>query len=348
MKIGLAYTTCEDNDQLLPLSMDDLEGRDNNEDVFRIMSALKKLGHETKSYIVDDQFYSKIVKDKDELDLIFNLCDDGFYHRSDYEPHLPMMLEVLGVQYTGGEYDSLLLTTRKDITKQMLCYHNIPTPRFQVFESEKEELQEELRFPLIIKPSKEHGSIGIREDSVVNNEEELRKKVYEILKVYKQSAIAEEYIDGQEFNVGVIGKEVLPVGEMPFDGLKEGLPKIFCYEAKWVEQSDYYQITEGLKFDTVSKELSKKMKELALKAGEIFRCRDYYRVDFRLGQDGVPYIIDINPNSSLETTSALPIMAQKAGYTYEEFIEKIVKLASKRIKKQTKTIYDLSGVITNQ
>jgi len=326
MKIAVLFTK---RDEMAESYHQDWEGRDKNDDAESVMKALKELGHEVKTYHVDIDLFEKLKNDKKDIDMAFNLCDDGFYSDPELEPHVPAMLDILEIPYTGGNYLTLSLTLRKDTVKKILMYHNLPTPKFQVFEDSGEL---ELGFPLIVKPIREDASIGIKDESVVNNEEKLRERVKHVIKEYGQPALVEEFIDGREFNIGVIGgkeKEILPLSEITFDGLPEDKPKIVNYAAKWKEDSIDYKETKRSCPAKVDEELGNKLRELALKAASLFGCRDYFRVDFRV-KGNQPYILEVNQNPDISEDAGLFAMAKAKGYSYKELIDKIIKSVLER------------------
>ncbi len=183
---------------------------------------------------------------------------------------------------------------------------------------------------MIIKPLHEDASIGIKDESVVNNEEKLRGRVKHVIKEYKQPALVEEFIDGREFNVGIIGdNEILPLSEITFDGLPEGKPKIVNYDAKWKEDSIDYRGTKRSCPAKVDEELGHKLRELALKAASLFGCRDYFRVDFRV-RSNQPYILEVNQSPDISEDAGLFGMSQAKGYSYKDMVERIVKSAIQR------------------
>lgn len=329
MKIAVLFTK---RDEMAQSYHEDWEGRETNDDAESVMRALKELGHDVNVYHVDLDLFEKLRGDKSNIDLVFNLCDDGFFSNPELEPHLPAMLDVLNIPYTGGGYFTLALTLKKDIVKKILAYHALPTPRFQVFETGDENLRE-LNFPLIVKPIHEDASIGIKDESVVYNEEKLRERVKYVIKEYKQSALVEEFIDGREFNVGVLGdkeKEILPLSEITFDGLPEGKPKIVNYDAKWKEDSIDYKETRRNCPARVDEELGNKLRELALKAASLFGCRDYFRVDFRIDKNNNPYILEVNQSPDISEDAGLFAMAKATGYSYKDLINRVIKSAIKR------------------
>ncbi len=333
MKIAVLFTK---RDEMAEFYHKDWEGRDRNNDMESVVRALRELGHEVKAYHVDIDLFERLKTDKADIDLAFNLCDDGFFYNSELEPHLPAMLDVLGIPYTGGNYLTLALTLNKDIAKKLLAYHKLPTPRFQVFDTGDEGLGE-LNFPLIVKPVHEDASIGIEDESVVRDEGRLRGRVGYIIEMYRQPALAEEFIDGREFSVGVVGNnESLPLSEITFDGLPEGKPRLVNYDAKWKKDSVDYKETKRSCPAKVDDELGNRMRELALKAASLFGCRDYFRVDFRVDRDNQPYILEVNQSPDISEDAGLFAMAKVKGYTYRELINKIVKSAIKRKDDNTK------------
>lgn len=332
MKIAVVFTKRDEEDKP---QYGDWEGRDTNDDAESVIKALNELGHEITTYHVDLDVFEKLRKDKKEIDLVFNMCDDGFFSDPDLEPHFPAMLDILEVPYTGSHYLSLALCLNKAMTKKLLYYHGIPTPPFQVFEKGDEKLKSRLKFPLIVKPVSEDASIGIKDESVVNNEEELRKRIEHVIKEYEQSALAEEFIDGREFNVGIIGdkeKEVLPVSEILFDGLPDDKPKIVNYSAKWSEDSVDYIETKRSCPAKIDKELREKLTKLALESSSLMLCRDYFRVDFRVDKQNNPYVLEVNPNPDISEDAGLAAMAAVKGYSYKDLIEKVVESAASRKK----------------
>jgi D-alanine-D-alanine ligase len=310
---------------------EDWEGRDTNDDAESVISALKELGHEVKIYYVDLDLFEKLRKDRKEIDMAFNLCDDGFFSDPLLEPHLPSMLDILGINYTGCDYLSLALCLNKARAKKILAYHDIPTPKFQVFRRGDEKIRKLLKYPLMVKPVHEDASIGIKDESVVRNESELFARVKHVIKEYNQPALVEEYIEGREFNVGILGeKEILPVAEILFDGLPFGKPRIINYAAKWKQNSVDYQKTNRSCPASIDVHLEKKLKSLAVSASRLMLCRDYCRVDFRVDKEEDAFVLEVNPNPDISEDAGLCAMAKANGYSYKDLIERIVKSASQR------------------
>jgi D-alanine-D-alanine ligase len=216
-------------------------------------------------------------------------------------------------------------------TKQILVANGVVTPKYQVFSSASQHLNPELRFPLFVKPVQEDASVGITNESHVNNKLELLKRVEYVTTHYNQPALVEEYIDGREINVAVMGNgpkaEPLPVSEILFD-LKDG-PNIVNYDAKWVEDSPAYKGTVGICPADLPSNVEAAVKKAALDTYRIMGCHDYARVDFRL-REGIPYVLEVNPNPGINRDSGFPRSCAKAGFEYEEMIERILRFALER------------------
>ena len=247
------------------------------------------------------------------------------------EPHVAAMLDILNIPYTGNNYFTLALCQNKARAKDILTFQGVLTPKFQVFSSANRKLNSELKFPLIVKPIREDGSVGIKERSVVKNEEQLREEVDHILSIYKQEALVEEFIDGREFNVSLIGNRkpnVLPVAEIDFSGMPENLPKIVSYRAKWIKQSIAFRKTPVIcpaQIDEKTRELTE---DVSKKCYKIFGCRGYARIDFRYDEkDKKLYVLEINPNPDISEDGGIVKAAAAAGMSYRDLLLKIINLA---------------------
>ena len=331
MNVVLLYTN--DAETANGETLIDIEGRMSDDHIIEINKSLKSYGYDTSVVHVNLDMFENLRKMKDDIDVVFNLCDDGFFSKSSMEPHVPAMLDILGIPYTGSGYKTLATCLDKARTKEILQANKIPTPKFQVFDSMKVRLDKKLKFPLFVKPVKEDASIGIKKDSIVNNEEELMRRVFIVLDMYKQPALVEEYIDGREANVGVIGTKepkALPVSEIIFDELSDELPSICTYSAKWKEESDYYKNTPPKCPAEMDEKLANKLREIALKAYKLMGCQDYGRIDFRIDKDNNPYVLEVNPNPDISFDAGLARMAKAAGKSYADLIDLIVKSVIER------------------
>jgi D-alanine-D-alanine ligase len=191
-------------------------------------------------------------------------------------------------------------------------------------------------FPLIVKPAREDASVGITRDSVVWTREALEQRVAYVLSRYHQPALVERYIDGREIYVSMLGSpdgvtQVFPFYEIDFSEMPADRPRIVSFEGKWVETSDEYRGTKPVRCENLSPELRARIAAAALGAFDTLELRDYARVDIRLAADGVPYVIDVNPNCDLsDVAGGFSKAAKAAGLSYEQVILRIVELAFAR------------------
>jgi D-alanine-D-alanine ligase len=176
-----------------------------------------------------------------------------------------------------------------------------------------------MTFPLIVKPEHEDGSVGISDSSVVFTASELRKRVRFVFEEFEQAALVEQYIDGREFNVAILGHRdplVLPISEIDFSGLTPDMNKIVSYEAKWMHQLSVQQ--------------ERVLKETALRCFHLVGCRDYARVDFRMTDDGEIYVLEVNPNPDISDDAGFARSARAHGLSFQEIVGTIVKSALER------------------
>ncbi len=283
--------------------------------------------------------------------MIFNLCEAAF-DSSAYEMHITALLELYGLSFTGSGPFTLGLALDKGKSKDVLTGRGITTPAYSVFDSVPA-AEGALSFPIIVKPLSEDASVGIDSGSVVHSIGGLAERVEFIIANYGQPAIAEEYIKGREINIAIIGngstKRALPLSEISFEGFPEDLPKICCYEAKWVTESRLYQKTVPVCPAEVSEPLKAALVEVALKAYDVMGCRDYARVDTRVGEDGRVYVIEVNPNPDLSSDAGLARAARAAGMDYAGLIAEIVRVAEERCaeaEEEEAVDPDLSGETT--
>jgi len=281
-------------------------------------------------------------------DICFNICEGHFGDAR--EAHVPAILEMLRVPYTGSKVLTLALTLDKPMTKRVLHYHGLPTPGFQVFERADEPLQNDLEFPLFVKPSREGTAIGVSEKSILHNESELREQVAYIISFYKQPALVERYIEGREVTVGLVGNLQAPVAlRVPDD---ESAPRITAglrflppmeVDLKPFENSDVIY-TNRLKVELADKLTylcpaplePEQVEELNWLTAAVFRVTgslDVARVDFRLDtrEDQKPYILEINPLPGLSPgISDLVIEAAGGGIGHTELVNMILDTALRR------------------
>ncbi len=266
-----------------------------------------------------------VVKFRPEL--VFNLCE-ALNGVASGETLAAQTLEDMDMKYTGSGPSTLKVALDKGETKELLLSKGIPSPPFKVLQ-EGDGFEIGLGFPVIVKPLNEDGSIGISRESVVNDEVTLERRIKYIHNLYNQPAIIESYIDGREFNVGILGNPgdevVLPLAEMDFSDFPDEIVQICTYKAKWFKDCAEYKGSVPICPAIILPEVEEKIKKVALDAYRTLGVRGYGRIDIRLGADGLPYVIDVNPNPSISRESGLVRASSAAGFTYERLISKIVE-----------------------
>ncbi len=237
-------------------------------------------------------------------------------------------MESLSIPFTGAGSYSLKATIDKSVTKAELLKYGITTPVYDVIYP-GEPIITKCRFPIIVKPVHEDGSVGITKNSIANNGTRLASLVEKIHKLYHQAALVEEYIEGREINAAILGngKEaaVLPLSEITYP-YQRG-PKILTFKGKWEVNSIDFRVSKGKCPCNLDPEVEARIRETALRAYHILRCRDYARVDFRLRGDS-PYVLEVNPNPCLNPNDAGFVRSGKtAGLTYSELIYRILEVS---------------------
>ncbi|NJC87210.1 MAG: ATP-grasp domain-containing protein [Desulfuromonas sp.] len=270
------------------------------------------------------------------IDLVFNIVEG--LHGASREGQLPALLDMLEIPYTGSDPLTLGLCLDKRRTKEILRYNGVPTPRFWTVTS-LDQIPRRLRFPLMVKPTLEGSSKGVTDRSLVKNRRELRSQVAWVLDTYRQPALIEEFLPGREFTVAMLGNSAdlraLPIVEINFATLPDGVNPIYSYEAKWVwdREEDPLQIfTCPAKLDAaLQDEIESVCKQAFLALG----CRDWCRIDVRLDAAGHPQIIELNPLPGIlprpEQNSCFPKAARAAGLSYEAMLLAVVEAAARRL-----------------
>ncbi len=300
----------------------------------QLEAALTALGHTSTRLMVDTDVQPLVTSlQKDPPDLVFNMAE-AFAGKSALESNVAGLLNLLGLRYTGSSPAGLIVAGDKTLTKKVLTFHGLRTAKFATVYRGAVDWAGDISFPLIVKPPQEDASLGITGKSVVRNVQELLGKIAEMQTEFQQPALVEEFIDGREFYVAVLGNvnvKALPVIEMDFSGFPPDRPKIASWEAKWGDQGG----GEGAEFagtksvfpTDVSEELTAKMQTVAIEAFHALRLRDYARIDLRVTPAGEVYIIEVNPNCYLERTAEFSMAAEKSGLDHTALIERILELA---------------------
>ena len=267
-------------------------------------------------------------------DVIFNLCE-SFDSNSLHEMNIAGVFELLKVPYTGNRAWTLGTLIRKANVKSILKWIGYCTPKFQIVSDPHNfQLANGLSFPLIVKPSREDASTGINNSSIVHNIEDAKKQIEFVYDLVKQPVMLEKYIEGREINVAIFGNKepvVLPMSEIDFTQLPEHLPKIVTYNAKWLTDSVEYKGTNPICPASIEQRIEENLKSIALSVYSLFNCSGYARVDFRLGFDDTPYILEINPNPDISIDAGFYRAAKIYGYSYAGMLKKIVELGLENI-----------------
>lgn len=271
---------------------------------------------------------TKLLEKMDHLDvdIVFNISE-GISGRN-RESQVPILLEMIGKPFVGADALTLSLTLDKIMAKKIFIAEGIPTPRFFEVRNADELIHtDHCKFPLIVKPRFEGSSKGLSEDSRVKNKEELKKQVEFVVNTYKQPALIEEFISGQEFTVAVVGNEeprALPIVQIKIDGRLQLNDKFYTFARITSDRLEYICPAR------ISQKLKKRLMGLAIKTYQAVECRDFGRVDFRVDKEGNPYVLEINPLPSLSTEDVFMLVAKNIGITYEEMIGRILDSALKR------------------
>ena len=282
----------------------------------------------------DEEAYNKLREVKP--DIVFNIAEGAF--GVSRESQIPAMLDMLQIPYTGSDALTLGICLDKARTKEILSYYKVPTAKFFVADKVEDAENQNLEFPLIVKPISEGSGKGIFASSFVNNKEELKREIKRITTEYNQSALVEEFLSGREFTVAVLGNNgdarILPAIEMRYDKYPQGTLPLYSYEAKWIldtKESDFDVFDCPAKIDA---ELEKKINKVCLDTYRVLKCRDWSRIDLRLDNHGQPNIIEINPLPGImpdpTENSSFPKAARAAGINYNDMINTVLASAVKR------------------
>jgi len=296
--------------------------------VHDVRSALVERGHTVATATVtrDLGALRQAIK-RHKTQVIFNLCEK-INNDARLERAAVAVYEILGKPYTGNSDLALNLCLRKSLAKEFLRAHGIPTPEFVVVQP-GEELPATAPLPAIVKPVHEDGSTGITRLSVVRAAEAMRRRVEFVHRKFRQAALVEEYIEGIELQVSLLGNrnpEVLAVSQLSYHGLPRTLPRICSYAAKWKPSTKYFAHTTPIVPAPISPALKARVETIALEIHRLFELRGYARVDFRV-RHRKPYVIDVNPNPDLSADAGFARAAAHAGFSYPDIINRIVELA---------------------
>ncbi|MGB5287028.1 MAG: ATP-grasp domain-containing protein [Ignavibacteriaceae bacterium] len=321
---------------------DDESAKANDLSESNFSTELKKVEQSLSNYFSDvkslavDRDVQKTINNINAFnpDVIYNFVEsvEGI---SFYEWCMTGLFELLRYEITGCTPITLGNCLNKARTKAILRARRILTPEYRTLKKTKRFTEKEIKlsYPMILKLMNEDASIGISELSVVKNYMELRKQFSFLVETYNQDVILEEYIQGRELNVAILGDKALPISEISFEGLSEEFPNIVTYDGKWTDGSVYYNYTKPVCPAPLKERIKKKVHATALAAYDALNCRDYSRIDIRLSYDSVPYVIEVNPNPDISSDSGFARAAAADGISYDELLYKIANFALDRKKK---------------
>jgi D-alanine-D-alanine ligase len=301
--------------------------------VDQVSQALRGAGHKVSVLGVHgDLLKLRAGLSRRKPDLVFNLMET-FGDTQLGAVGLAGLLDLLGLPYTGGGPGEIYIQEDKALTKKLLAFDGIRYPEYAVFSPDADlEIGGQLRMPLFVKPLRMDASLGIDSKSLVRDTSEMMERVRDIHRRLKDAALVEEYVEGREFYVGVLGNvapQAFPPIEMDFSGLPDGLPHVLDAKAKWDEKSPQYKGTRAVVAE-LPDELRARLQKTALDAYRALRVRDYGRIDMRLTEAGEIYVIEVNASCYLEQSGEFAAAAHAADLDYPALVHRIVESACER------------------
>jgi D-alanine-D-alanine ligase len=301
-----------------------------------VLAALGTLGHPTEHLAIFDNL--DLLRQKLESfapDVIFNLADQ-FKNNRGFDQNIASLLEMQGVPFTGCGATGLVLSKHKGTSKKILGYHHIHVPNFVVIpRGQRIARLKKPKFPLLVKPVKEEASYGISQASFVTSDEQFRERVAFIHDSHDSDVIAEEYIEGRELYVSVMGNArltVFPVRELVFREVPPNEPKIATYRAKWDEE---YRKRWGLQNqfpEDLDPPLVAEIEDICKRIYRLLTIEGYARIDLRLTADNKVYFIEANPNPILAEDEDFAQAAARAGLPYPQLIDRIIGIGMKTVR----------------
>jgi len=353
MKIGLTYNIKKEIDEVINKSShrygkiiddnlvqnysqrlsDKFAEWDEIETIDAIKNAIEKAGHDVVLIEADENAYENLKRIRPEL--VFNIAEG--YGGSARESYIPAMLELLNIPYTASDPVTIGICHDKARCKEVLSYYNIPTPEFFITETSVNGYPK-LKFPGFVKPLHEGSSKGIYNSSIVYNKKELNREILRIKNDYGQPALVEDFIDGREFTVAVLGNgektQVLPIVEINLSCVPKGFNSIYSYEVKWFFDTRENKLDIFTCPAKIAENLKIKIEQMVLNAYKVLRIRDWARFDVRCDSKENPYIIEVNPLPGIlpnpDDNSCFPKAAREIGLDYDALIETVLNLARER------------------
>lgn len=298
-----------------------------------IVNALRTEGFRARAVNIQENLkkLESLLK-RNPPDVVFNLIE-YFHDESKLEAMIAGLYELYQTPYTGAPPFTLGLCQRKGFTKQILLANGVPTPRFRLITQLPIPRRLGLRFPLIVKPAREDASTGVEKDSVVHNAEALVQRIEKTFHEFSPPVIVEEYIDGRELHVSILGNDpplVLPMIEFDFSDLPPDHPRIISYAAKWNPLDEAYHRVHSTCPAELPARIQNKIEQTSLRAYHITGCRDYARLDLRLSMSNQVYVLEVNPNPDLTEGVSFMESAEKGGISFSQTLRRLVEFALER------------------
>ena len=302
---------------------------------YDVVNVLRKARHEVR--VLGVQYELRPIRaeiDEFKPDIVFNLLEE-FHGEPAYDQNVASYLELIRIPYTGCNPRGLMLARGKDLSKKLVHYHRIPTPPFAVFPMSRKIVRpERLKFPLIVKSLSEDASLGIAQKSLVDTDEKLKERVAFVHEKLGTAAIAEQYIDGRELYVGVLGNDrlrVLPVWELEFgEAASRIATAIVKFDVKYQEERGILQGPA----QNLPPEIHKRIHNLTRRICRTLELDGYARIDFRLSSDGIPYFLEANPNPEIARHEVFAESAAADGMKYSEMLRRILALGMQRARQK--------------
>ena len=300
---------------------------DNIETVYAIQNALVTAGAKVVLMEANETLPDQLRSNK--VDIVFNIAEGkGGRGR---EAQIPALLNLYGIPFTGSDETTLCLALDKALTKRLLTTYKIATPSYHVVSNPKKVKGLRLTYPVIVKPNAEGSSKGISDVSIAEDSTQLQKLVEQNIKAYHQEMLAEEYIEGREFTVGLLGNgeelRVFSPMEIAYQKETQGNYHVYSYNVK-------QEYTKYVRYEcpaNIDQKIEEKMIHNSEKIFRALGCHDFARVDYRVGKDGIPYFIEINPLPGLAPNySDYPMLAQFCGMDYQDLVVNVLRAALNR------------------
>jgi D-alanine-D-alanine ligase len=303
---------------------------------YDVLKALRARKYEVRVLSVQDEL--KPIRDEIESwkpDVVFNLLEQ-FHGEATYDQNVASYLELMRIPYTGCNSRGLVLARGKDLSKKLLAYHRIPVPAFAVFPvGRKIRRPKRLHFPLIVKSLSEDASLGIAQKSLVDDDDKLAERVTFIHERIGTAAIAEQYIEGRELYVAVLGNDrvrVLPIWELNFGKGAEGASRIATERLKFdLSYQESRGVSQGPATD-LKPEVRARIQKLVKRICRTLELDGYSRIDFRLSADNTPYFLEANPNPEIATEEVFAEAARHDGIAYPDLVRRILALGMSRAR----------------